>query len=45
MPEEVERKLKTAARKKWPGNKKRQDAYVFGTLNKIEDRRKKKGNK
>jgi len=32
MPKELERKLKAKARKKFPGNKERQDAYVYGTL-------------
>lgn len=34
MPKELERKLKVKARKKFPGNKKKQDAYVYGTLRK-----------
>jgi len=34
MPKKLERKLKAKARKKFPGNKKRQDAYVYGTLRK-----------
>lgn len=45
MPVEIERKLKTEARKKFPGDKKRQGAYVYGTLNKIESRKKKKSGK
>ncbi len=32
MPKEVEDKLKEIARKKFPGNKERQDAFVYGTL-------------
>ena len=31
MPEALERKLKAQARKKFPGNKKRQDRYVYGS--------------
>ena len=34
MPKELERKLKTEARKKFPRNKERQDKYVYGTLRK-----------
>ena len=34
LPEALERKLKAKARKKFPGNKERQDAYVYGTLRK-----------
>ena len=34
MPKELERKLKATARRKFPRNKKRQDAYVYGTLRK-----------
>jgi len=34
MPKKVEKKLKTQARKKFPGDKKRQDKYVYGTLRK-----------
>lgn len=32
MPEALERKLKVQARYKFPGDKARQDAYVYGTL-------------
>ena len=32
MPKKLERKLKAAAKKKFPKNKKRQNAYVYGTL-------------
>ena len=35
MPKAMERKLRAAARKKWPKNKKRQDAYVYGTMRKV----------
>ena len=34
MPIALERKLKKQARKKFPGNKKRQDAYTYGVLRK-----------
>lgn len=32
MPKELEDKLRKEAEKKFPGDKKRQDAYVYGTL-------------
>jgi len=32
MPKELEKKLKRQARKKFPGDKERQDRYVYGTL-------------
>ena len=35
MPEKAERELRKTARKKWPGNKKRQDKYVYGALRKM----------
>ena len=34
MPKELERELKAKARKKFPGNKAKQDAYVYDTLRK-----------
>ena len=34
MPKELENKLKKRAIKKFPKNKERQDAYVFGKLRK-----------
>jgi len=34
MPVELERKLQKEARAKWPGDKEKQDAYVYGTLRK-----------
>ena len=34
MPEQLERELRSRAATRWPGNKKRQDAYVYGTLRK-----------
>lgn len=36
MPAALERKLKAEAQRKFPGNKERQDAYVYGTLNKLK---------
>jgi hypothetical protein len=47
MPEKLERELKAKARKKFPGNKKRQDAYVYGTLRKTgwEPKKRKSGKK
>lgn len=32
MPKELERKLKKTARKKFPGNKERQDRYTYGAM-------------
>lgn len=32
MPEVIEQKLKRDAEAKFPGNEKRQDAYVYGAL-------------
>ena len=34
MPKKLERELKAQARKRFPGNKERQDRYVYGTLRK-----------
>jgi len=34
MPKELERKLKAEAKKKFPGDKERQDKYIYGTLRK-----------
>jgi hypothetical protein len=34
MPVKLERKLKAEARKKFPGDPKRQDKYTYGTLRK-----------
>ena len=44
MPKKVEEKLKRQARRKFPKDKERQDAYVYGTLHEIEKKsgRKKK---
>ena len=35
MPKAVEKKLKAEAARKFPRNKERQDAYVYGTLRKM----------
>lgn len=45
MPIELERKLRARAQKKWPGDKERQDRYVYGTLENLKKklRRQKKG--
>lgn len=40
MPVKLERELKKKASKKFPKNKERQNAYVYGTLNKIEKKKK-----
>jgi hypothetical protein len=37
MPKEIEDRLKKEAEKKFPGDKERQDAYVYGTMNRIEN--------
>ena len=34
MPKALEKRLKAEAKKKFPNDKKRQDAYVFGTMRK-----------
>lgn len=34
MPNKLEEKLKREAKKKFPNDKERQDAYVYGTLRK-----------
>ena len=34
MPEALEKELKKTARKKFPHDKKKQDAYVYGTMRK-----------
>jgi hypothetical protein len=39
MPEALERKLKAEARQKFPGDQARQDRYVYGTLQKLKDKR------
>lgn len=35
MPEKAEKALKKEAKEKFPGNKRRQDKYVYGGLRKI----------
>jgi len=35
MPKHVERKLRMQARKKFPGDKEKQDTYVYGTMEKL----------
>lgn len=35
MPTKVEAKLREEAKKKFPGDKERQNAYIFGTLRKL----------
>ena len=39
MPKELEAKLKAEARRKFPGDQERQDRYVYGTLQKLKDKR------
>ena len=36
MPKQLEDRLKREAAKKFPGDKERQDRYVYGTLNKLK---------
>ncbi len=36
MPKEIEDKLKKEAEEKFPGDKRRQDTYVYGTMREIE---------
>jgi hypothetical protein len=36
MPKALHDKLVKKARKKFPGNKTKQDRYVYGTLNKVK---------
>lgn len=38
MPKELERRLKVEAEKKFPGDKERQDKYVYGTLTKLKEK-------
>ena len=42
MPKALERELKAKARKKFPKDKKRQDAYIYGAMRKTGWRPKKK---
>ncbi len=34
MPKKMEKELKAEAKKKFPGDKERQDKYVYGTMRK-----------
>jgi hypothetical protein len=45
MPAKMERELKAEAKKKFPKDKKRQDAYTYGTLRKTGWKPKKRGKK
>jgi hypothetical protein len=36
VPAELERRLKREAEKKFPGDKERQDRYVYGTMNRLK---------
>jgi hypothetical protein len=48
MPKELEKVLKKEAREKFPGDKERQNAYVYGTLRKtgwVPEREKKSKSK
>jgi hypothetical protein len=40
MPEKIKRQLKKTAKKKFPNNKTRQNAYIYGTLNKLKNAKK-----
>ena len=44
MPKKMEKALKKTAKKKFPGNKDRQDDYVYGTMVKKTSWRPKKKN-
>lgn len=35
MPKVIEEKLRKEAERKFPGNKQRQNAYIYGTLRKV----------
>jgi len=35
VPVKIEAKLREEAEKKFPGNKERQDAYIYGTMRKL----------
>lgn len=39
MPKRLEAKLKAEAARKYPGDRERQDRYVYGTLAKVEKRK------
>ena len=43
MPKKAEEALKRTARKKFPGNKERQDRYVYGSALMQKHRKKKHG--
>lgn len=47
MPKALERKLIREARRRFPNNKDKQNAYIYGTLRKLgwEPTKKKKGGK
>lgn len=47
MPKVLEDKLRRIARKKWPGDKEKQDRFVYGTLRNTgwKPEREKKGGK
>jgi len=48
MPKKMEEALRKEAKKKFPGNEKRQDKYVYGTLRRNtswEPKQQKKGKK
>lgn len=42
MPRKLEERLKREAKEKFPGDKEKQDAYVYGTLRVSKKRRKRK---
>jgi hypothetical protein len=37
VPEKLERKLRAEAERKFPGNKERQDEYVYATMTKLQE--------
>lgn len=45
MPKMMHDKLMKEAKKKFPGNKERQESYVYGTMHKIEKSKSRKGKK
>lgn len=42
MPRKLEEKLKREAKEKFPGDKQKQDAYVYGTLRAVKRTQQKK---
>lgn len=42
MPVKLERALKAEAKKKFPKDKERQNRYIYGTINKVEKKKKAK---